>query len=62
MGAGDAFCGAVLIELWERGVVSRPALDALTADDWGSILGFATRVASITVGRQGADPPRRSEL
>lgn len=62
VGAGDAFCGAVLCQLWERGVLSRAGLDALTTDDWGSILAFATRVASITVGRLGADPPRRSEL
>ncbi len=62
VGAGDAFCGAVLCQLWERGIVGRPALDALGLDDWSSILAFATRVASITVGRLGADPPRRSEL
>ena len=62
VGAGDAFCGAVLTRLWERGILGRPALDALERDDWASILSFATRVASITVGRPGADPPRRSEL
>lgn len=62
VGAGDAFCGAVLTQLWERGVLSRPALDALTAHDWASILAFATQVASITVGRPGADPPVRSEV
>ena len=62
VGAGDAFCGAVLTQLWERGVLSRPALDALGEDDWTSILTFGTRVASITVGRLGADPPRRSEV
>lgn len=62
VGAGDAFCGAVLTQLWERGVTARPALDALGEDDWGAILAFATRVASITVGRLGADPPRRSDL
>ncbi len=62
VGAGDAFCGAVLCQLWERGIVGRPALDALGSDEWASILAFATRVASITVGRPGADPPRRSEV
>lgn len=62
VGAGDAFCGAVLCRLWEAGVTDRPALEALDVDTWTDILSFAPRVASITVGRLGADPPRRSEI
>lgn len=62
VGAGDAFCGAVLCRLWERGVTDRAGLGRLDRAAWVEILGFATRVASITVGRLGADPPRRREL
>jgi fructokinase len=62
VGAGDAFCGAVLCRLWELGTTSRPALAGLDAAAWTGILEFAVQVASMTVGRVGADPPRRSEL
>ncbi len=59
VGAGDAFGGAFLTAWLARGlgrddVGDGPALrDVVTA---------AVEVASITCGRQGADPPRRSEL
>jgi fructokinase len=62
VGAGDAFCGAVLCQLWERQILSRAQLVDLDEATWEEILGFAVTVASITVGRLGADPPRRSQL
>lgn len=62
VGAGDTFGGALLVALVERGVRDRRELDALTADDWGEVLGFAARAAAVTVQRRGADPPRRSEI
>lgn len=62
VGAGDSFIGAVLCQLVERHVTDRAALVALDGDAWVDIVGFAVKVAAVTVARPGADPPRRSEL
>jgi fructokinase len=62
VGAGDAFCGAVLTGLWERDVTDRGRLEALDAGRWTEILSLAATVAGLTVSRPGADPPRRAEL
>jgi fructokinase len=62
VGAGDSFSGAVLTWLWEAAVSTPAALAALDAEDWRRVLRFAAAVAGITVGRAGADPPRRYEL
>jgi len=62
IGAGDSFLAAVLVWLDERGVSSPDEIGALTPDDMREALTFATKVAAITCGRTGADPPRRSEL
>jgi fructokinase len=62
VGAGDTFQAALLTWLAEHGMLSVPALDALSVADLESALGFAARAAAITCSRRGADMPRRSEL
>lgn len=65
IGAGDTFCAAVIDALWDRdllGTSRREQLAAVHRDTVVSVLAHAARAASITVGRPGADPPRRSEL
>ncbi len=62
VGAGDSFCGGVLVALWEREILTPGALATVTLAEWREIVGFATTVAGVTVQRVGADPPRRDEL
>jgi fructokinase len=62
VGAGDTFQAALLTGLAERGLLTRAALAALSADDLASVLAFATEAAAITCSRRGADLPRRGEL
>lgn len=62
VGAGDSFCGGVLVALWERQILTPGALAAVSLAEWREIVEFGTRVAGITVQRVGADPPRRAEL
>lgn len=59
VGAGDSFSAALLAELWRTGCLSR---DGIGRADLGAALAFANRVAGITCGRAGANPPRRDEL
>ncbi|NNF55970.1 MAG: carbohydrate kinase [Acidimicrobiales bacterium] len=61
VGAGDSFCGAVLVRLAEHGV-TRDSFSRLTLDWWTDSLRFAVKVAGITCSRAGADPPYRHEL
>ncbi len=62
VGAGDTFQAALLTWLAERGRLSASALEALTAIELESLLGFAGGAAAITCSRRGADMPRRGEL
>jgi fructokinase len=62
VGAGDAFCGALLAHLWRTGITDRAALDRLDGDAWLTALDFAVRVAALTCTRAGADPPSSREL
>lgn len=62
VGAGDTFGAGLLVALDEAGATDRAGLDLLDADDWRAALTFAARAAAVTVGRRGADPPRRDEL
>ncbi len=62
VGAGDAFSAGLLAWLAEAGSLHPGGLAALSTDALFRSLDVATRVASLTCGRQGADPPRRSEL
>ena len=63
IGAGDAFMGAMLRELLVRGLL--PTLvdrGAPAAADLEAVGVAAARVAALTVGRRGADPPWRDEV
>lgn len=63
IGAGDTFGAALLDGLWPvLGYGGRGRLAELDDAVWADALGHAVRCAAITVGRPGADPPRRSDL
>lgn len=64
IGAGDAFCAAVLTALWERHALGGGGrlLSELPLEAWEGILTFAATVASLTCERFGADPPGREEV
>lgn len=59
VGAGDSFGGGFLAE-WVRSGHGRA--DLADRDALESAVRFAIRVAGLTVGRAGADPPTRAEL
>jgi fructokinase len=59
VGCGDAFGGAFLARWVERGFGRAEVRDEAALRDAAT---FAVRVASITAGRAGADPPRRAEV
>lgn len=56
VGAGDSFMAALATVAHEDG------LDDLSPERLRAMLGAAHAVASVTVSRRGADPPRRGEL
>lgn len=62
VGAGDTFGAGMLTALVERGATTRADVAELDEQAWQEVLGFAARAAAVTVGRRGADPPRRDEL
>ena len=62
VGAGDSFCGGMLVQLYEAGVLTGSQLAEFSLGAWREILAFAALVASISVSRTGANPPWRSEL
>jgi fructokinase len=62
VGAGDAFMSGLLAALQRAGRLCRPDLAGLTSADLGTALRCAQRVAGLTCGRVGADPPWRQEL
>jgi fructokinase len=59
IGAGDAFGGGLLAWWMERGL-GKAALNETAALVSAAV--FAARVASVVVGRAGADPPQRIEV
>jgi len=62
VGAGDAF-QAGLLDILARGeLLTRSALESLSAADAATALRFANCVAAMTCARRGAEPPRRSDL
>lgn len=61
IGAGDAFAGALLDWLHRAGQLGG-RLTALDNVDIADAMVHATRVAAITCGRSGADPPYLAEL
>ncbi|MEU6764325.1 carbohydrate kinase [Streptomyces sp. NPDC046853] len=62
IGAGDTVNAALLHALGAREALTADAIAGLGADNWSQILGFAARMAAITVSRAGAEPPYAAEL
>ncbi|MDR3202544.1 MAG: carbohydrate kinase [Bifidobacteriaceae bacterium] len=65
VGAGDAFMSGLIWGLDKAGLLGadrREALRGIGETRLREVLEVATRVASITVGRAGANPPRLAEL
>jgi fructokinase len=62
VGAGDAFMSGLLAALEQAGWLARPRLAGLGAAELTEALSYAQRVAAITCGRVGADPPWLREL
>lgn len=65
IGAGDAFCAALVDGLGRAGLLGAPnraALRRLPLDRWHDLVARANRAAAITVSRPGADPPSSVEL
>jgi fructokinase len=62
IGAGDSFQAALLFALHALGRLGERPLGEATAVELGRALSFATTCAAVTVGRAGADPPRRTDL
>ncbi len=62
VGAGDAFNAGVLARLQALGLLDRNALRRLNGDTLRDVLGYAARVAALTVTRSGANPPWAHEL
>jgi len=63
VGAGDTFNAGFLAGLDDAGRMTKPAVRAgLTAETLASALDLGVRAAAVTVGRAGANPPRRDDL
>jgi fructokinase len=62
VGAGDTFNAGILASLDNSNLLSKEAVAALSEESIRQALGFAARVAAVTVSRAGANPPWRHEL
>lgn len=62
VGAGDAFSAGLLARATAAGLTSRRAVQQAGAAVIGEVLEFATRTATLTCMRTGADSPRREEV
>lgn len=62
VGAGDTFNGGFLAKLSEMGLLSKDRLSKITRDEISKALSHGAKVASITVSREGANPPWSNEL
>ncbi len=62
VGAGDAFTAGLLDALDRRGLLSPERLRNAPAVALGPAVDYAARVAALTCGRPGADPPWAHEL
>jgi fructokinase len=62
VGAGDTFCAGVLASLADEAILSRERVLALTEQELREVISFASAAASLNCTREGADPPRRSEV
>ena len=50
------------LALLEQGVETPEALESLPTAQWSQVLRFAAAAAALNCMREGADPPRRSEV
>lgn len=62
IGAGDTFAAGLTVALLEQGVETPEALESLPTAQWSQVLRFAAAAAALNCMREGADPPRRSEV
>lgn len=62
VGAGDTFNAGVLASLHGQGLLTKPAVAALSEDAIRAAISLGARAAAITVSRAGANPPWREEL
>jgi fructokinase len=62
VGAGDSFMAGLLASFYRAGRLSRTGLANLSTADLEQGLRYAQRVAAVTCGRVGADPPWSREL
>jgi fructokinase len=62
VGAGDTFNAGVLASLHDQGLLSKPAVAALSQEAIRAALSLGARAAAVTVSRAGANPPWRHEL
>ncbi len=62
VGAGDAFSAGLLAGLDDAGLLSVDALRSAPDDALRGALDLAARVAAVTCGRAGAQPPTRDEV
>jgi fructokinase len=62
VGAGDTFNAGVLASLQAQGLLSKPALAALSDTALDDALSLGTRAAAVTVSRAGANPPWSHDL
>jgi fructokinase len=62
VGAGDSFSAAILARLESRKLLTKRAIAELSEADIADLLAFATKAASITASRPGADSPWATEM
>ncbi|MEM7545204.1 MAG: carbohydrate kinase [Pseudomonadota bacterium] len=62
VGAGDTFNAGLLARLSEEGTLTKGGIRDLSADTLEDALRHGARVAAITVGRAGPNPPWAAEL
>ncbi|MEV6964022.1 carbohydrate kinase [Hamadaea sp. NPDC051192] len=62
IGAGDSFMAGLLAALDDGGALDRERLSTLSEEQVRGIMEFAVRCASVTVTREGADPPVRADV
>ena len=62
VGAGDTVNAGLLAGFHDAGVLNKNAIRKLSASDIRAALELASKAAAITVSREGANPPKRSEL
>jgi fructokinase len=62
VGAGDSFNGGILSGLRRAGLLSKDGLEGIGEESLAEAVGFAVRVAAVTVSRPGADPPWLADI